>query len=209
MIAIVNYEMGNLRSVEKALQKLGFDAEITDNPRRLAAADKIILPGVGAYADAMAALRSRRLVEPLRDLIAGGKPTLGICLGMQLLFERSHEGGIHEGLGILPGAVVRFAVPAGVKVPHMGWNQIDHQQPTPLYDGIAAGSFFYFVHSYYVVPGDEGLIATTTNYPTPFCSSVARDHIWATQFHPEKSQQVGLKLLANFGAISTAPGATV
>ncbi len=201
MIAIVDYEMGNLRSVQKALEKLGYEAAITDDPAVLAAADKLILPGVGAYADAMAALRSRNLVEPLREIIASGKPTLGICLGMQLLFERSHEGGVHEGLGILPGEVVRFQVPQGVKVPHMGWNQIDVKNDSALYAGIDGGSFFYFVHSYYVVPGDESLVATTTNYPEPFCSSIARDHLWATQFHPEKSQQVGLKLLANFAAL--------
>lgn len=201
MIAIVNYEMGNLRSVQKALETLGHEAEITDDPGALREADKLILPGVGAYADAMAALRTRQLVEPLREIIASGKPTLGICLGMQLLFERSHEGGTHEGLGILPGEVVRFEVPHGVKVPHMGWNQIDVKQSSPLYEGIDSGSFFYFVHSYYVVPRDESLITTTTSYPEPFCSSIGRDHLWATQFHPEKSQQVGLKLLANFAAL--------
>ena len=201
MIAIVKYEMGNLRSVQKALESLGHEAVISDQADLLAAADKLILPGVGAYADAMAALRSRQLVEPLREIIGGGKPTLGICLGLQLLFERSHEGGVHEGLGILPGEVVRFEVPHGLKVPHMGWNQVEFAKETSLYAGIAAGTFFYFVHSYYVVPGDPSLVATTTCYPGPFCSSVARDNLWATQFHPEKSQQVGLKLLANFAAI--------
>jgi imidazole glycerol-phosphate synthase subunit HisH len=201
MIAIVNYEMGNLRSVEKALEQVGHVAEITDDPQRLAAADKIILPGVGAYADAMVALNNRGLVEPLRELVASGKPTLGICLGMQLLFERSYEDGEHEGLGILPGEVRRFEVPHGVKVPHMGWNQLDPTRPSPLMEGLDPGSYFYFVHSYYVVPADQRIVATTTNYPEPFCSSLHQGNLMATQFHPEKSQQVGLAMLANFASL--------
>lgn len=201
MIAIVNYEMGNLRSVQKALEKVGYEATVTDDADAIRAADKIILPGVGAYSDAMAALRSRGLVELLREVVAAGKPTLGICLGLQLLFERSYEDGEHEGLGILPGEVVRFKVPAGLKVPHMGWNQIAVQRPAPIYEGIEPGSYFYFVHSYYVVPTEESIVATTTDYPTPFCSSVWRDNLFATQFHPEKSQKVGLKLLENFASL--------
>jgi glutamine amidotransferase len=201
MIAIVNYEMGNLRSVEKALERVGHEAEITDDPERLAAADKVILPGVGAYADAMAALRKRGLVEPIKELVASGKPTLGICLGMQLLFERSYEDGEHEGLGILKGEVRRFEVPHGMKVPHMGWNQVEATRPSPLMEGIAPGSYVYFVHAYYVVPADEQVIATTTSYPEPFCSSLHQDNLMATQFHPEKSQQVGLKMLANFASL--------
>ncbi|WP_145246387.1 imidazole glycerol phosphate synthase subunit HisH [Aeoliella mucimassa] len=201
MIAIVNYEMGNLRSVEKALESLGYSSVITDDPQVIAEADKLILPGVGAYADAMAALRERQLVEPLRAAVAAGKPTLGICLGMQLLFDISYEDGEHQGLGILPGKVVRFSVPTEYKVPHMGWNQIAPAKESPLYAGIDAGSYFYFVHSYYVVPDDSAVVATTTDYPESFCSSIERENLFATQFHPEKSQKLGLKLLANFAAL--------
>lgn len=201
MIAIVNYEMGNLRSVQKALEKVGHAAEVTDDPAQIAAADKLILPGVGAYADAMAALRERGLVEPLKQAIAAGKLTLGICLGMQLLFEKSYEDGEHEGLGVLPGEVVKFRVPREFKVPHMGWNQIEYRHRSPIFTGIDAGAYFYFVHSYYVVPTDESVIAAVTAYPTPFCSSVWRDNLYATQFHPEKSQSAGLKVLENFAGL--------
>lgn len=201
MIAIINYEMGNLRSVQKALQKLGHAAEVTDDPAEIAAAEKLILPGVGAYADAMTALRQRDLVEPLKRAIAAGKPTLGICLGLQLLFEKSSEGGEHEGLGILPGEVVRFNIPREYKVPHMGWNQINRRRRTPIFTGIDDGAYFYFVHSYYVVPRDESIIATTTDYPTPFTSSIWRENLFAVQFHPEKSQQLGLRLLENFAGL--------
>ncbi|WP_425397791.1 imidazole glycerol phosphate synthase subunit HisH [Aeoliella sp.] len=201
MIAIINYEMGNLRSVQKALEKVGHEAQVTDDPQAIAAADKLILPGVGAYADAMAALRERKLIEPIRQAVAAGTPTLGICLGMQLLFETSYEDGQHEGLGILPGEVVRFEVPREYKVPHMGWNQITKQQDSPLYEGIDQGAYFYFVHSYYVVPTDPQVTATTTDYPEPFTSSIQQGKLYATQFHPEKSQKVGLKLLENFAAL--------
>lgn len=201
LIAIVNYEMGNLRSVQKALQKVGYEATVTDDPAVLASADKLVLPGVGAYSDAMAALRARGLVEPLKELIASGKPTLGICLGFQLLFETSYEDGEHTGLGVLPGKAVKFELPRSYKVPHMGWNQIDIAKPTSIFAGIDSGAYFYFVHSYYVVPTDDSLIATTTSYPDPFCSSVARDNLYATQFHPEKSQDVGLKVLKNFAGL--------
>lgn len=201
MIAIINYEMGNLRSVQKALEKVGHQAEVTDDPQAIAAADKLILPGVGAFADAIAALRERKLIEPIRQAVADGTPTLGICLGMQLLFETSYEDGKHQGLGILPGEVVRFEVPHEYKVPHMGWNQITKQKDSPLFEGIDQGAYFYFVHSYYVVPTDPSVIATTTDYPDPFTSSIQRDNLFATQFHPEKSQRLGLKLLENFAAL--------
>jgi glutamine amidotransferase len=193
--------MGNLRSVQKALESLGYEAEVTDAPAKIAAADKVILPGVGAYSDAMAALRERRLVEPLRDVIASGKPTLGICLGMQLLFETSYEDGEHQGLGILGGKVVKFDIPREYKVPHMGWNQITATKKSPLFAGIDDGAYFYFVHSYYIVPTDSSIVATTTDYPQPFASSVELGNLYATQFHPEKSQTVGMKLLANFAAL--------
>ncbi|MCO6047691.1 imidazole glycerol phosphate synthase subunit HisH [Aeoliella sp. ICT_H6.2] len=201
MIAIINYEMGNLRSVQKALEKVGHQAEVTDEPQAIAAADKLILPGVGAFADAIAALRERKLIEPIRQAVADGTPTLGICLGMQLLFETSYEDGKHQGLGILPGEVVRFEVPHEYKVPHMGWNQITKQKDSPLFEGIDQGAYFYFVHSYYVVPTDPSVTATTTDYPDPFTSSVQQGNLFATQFHPEKSQRLGLKLLENFAAL--------
>ena len=202
MIAIVNYEMGNLRSVQKALEKVGHVAEVTDDPATIASASKLVLPGVGAFADAMAALRERKLVEPLQQAIAAGVPTLGICLGMQLLFEKSYEGGEQAGLGILPGEVKKFELPRPYKVPHMGWNQLAFENRSPLFKGIDAGAYFYFVHSYYVVASEPSIVAATTDYPTPFCSSIRRENLFATQFHPEKSQSVGLQMLKNFAELS-------
>jgi glutamine amidotransferase len=167
----------------------------------LAAADKVVLPGVGAFGDAMAELRTRGLVEPIRDMIAAGKPFLGICLGLQLLFDVGYEGGEHAGLGVLRGKVVRFDLPAGFKVPHMGWNQGRFVRPAPVLDGLADGTHFYFVHSYYVVPEDPALVAIETTYGHPFCAMVWRDNLFATQFHPEKSQADGLRLLRNFAKL--------
>ncbi|HND50960.1 MAG TPA: imidazole glycerol phosphate synthase subunit HisH [Pirellulaceae bacterium] len=198
MIAIIDYQMGNLRSVQKGFEKVGFDAEITSDPARLAAAEKIVLPGVGAFGDAMAELRARDLIGPIRDAVAAGKPFLGICLGLQLLFDVGYEGGEYEGLGILRGKVVRFDVPHEFKVPHMGWNQARIVRRAPILDGLADGCHFYFVHSYYVVPEDAGVVAIETTYHQPFCAMVWRDRLYATQFHPEKSQADGLKLLKNF-----------
>src|SRR6185295_15232708 len=160
MIAIIDYEMGNLRSVQKALERVGHAATITSDPAVLADADKIVLPGVGAFRDAIAALRARKLVEPIRAAINGGKPFLGICLGLQLLFDESFEDGRYEGLGIVPGEVVRFKVPTEFKVPHMGWNQVSFRQRPAIMNGIEDGAHFYFVHSYYVVPRDRDVIAT-------------------------------------------------
>ena len=202
MIAIIDYEMGNLRSVQKAFERVGHTATITSDPAVLADAEKIVLPGVGAFRDAIAALKQRKLVEPIRTAIEGGKPFLGICLGLQLLFEKSYEDGEYEGLGIVPGEVVRFKVPAGFKVPHMGWNQLEFRQRPPIFDGIEDGAHFYFVHSYYVVPRDESVIATETDYAGPFCSSIWRDNLSAVQFHPEKSQAAGLRLLKNFAELA-------
>jgi glutamine amidotransferase len=201
MIAIIDYQMGNLRSVQKGFERVGFAAEITSDPQRLAAADKVVLPGVGAFGDAMAELRTRGLVEPIRDMIAAGKPFLGICLGLQLLFDVGYEGGEHAGLGVLRGKVVRFDLPVGFKVPHMGWNQGRFVRPAPVLDGLADGSHFYFVHSYYVVPEDPALVAIETTYGHPFCAMVWRDNLFATQFHPEKSQADGLRLLRNFAKL--------
>lgn len=201
MIAIVDYEMGNLRSVQKAFERVGHEATITSDPARLADASKLVLPGVGAFRDAIGALRDRRLVEPIRASIEAGKPLLGICLGLQLLFERSFEDGEHEGLGIVSGKVVRFDAPAGYKVPHMGWNQLRFQRRAPIFAGIDEGEYFYFVHSYYVVPNDHMVVASETDYSLAFCSSVWRDNLYAVQFHPEKSQSAGLRLLKNFAEL--------
>ena len=204
MIAIIDYGMGNLRSVEKAFTRVGHETIVTDDPAMLAAATKLVLPGVGAFRDAIAALESRKLVEPIRAAVAAGKPFLGLCLGLQLLFDRSFEDGQYAGLGIIPGEVVRFDVPREYKVPHIGWNQVEFQSRPPIYAGIDEGAHFYFVHSYYVVPRDASIIATQTAYPQPFCSSIWRDNLYATQFHPEKSQAAGLKLLKNFAEFTKA-----
>jgi len=201
MIAIIDYQMGNLRSVQKGFEQVGHQATVTSDPEVLARAEKIVLPGVGAFADAIAELRRRELVEPIRQAIDSGKPFLGICLGLQLLFDIGYENGRHEGLGILRGEVRRFEVPAEFKVPHMGWNQLTIRRPAPLLAGLADGVHCYFVHSYYVVPTDESVIATETNYHRPFCSMIWRDNLMATQFHPEKSQRDGLRMLKNFAEL--------
>ncbi|MFO0817442.1 MAG: imidazole glycerol phosphate synthase subunit HisH [Pirellulales bacterium] len=201
MIAIIDYQMGNLRSVQKGFEKVGHAAEITSDPVRLAQADKIVLPGVGAFGDAMAELRARGLVAPIRELVASGKPFLGICLGLQLLFDVGYEGGEHEGLGILRGKVVRFDLSRDFKVPHMGWNEGRFVRRAPVLEGLADGTHFYFVHSYYVVPEDPGVVAVETTYGHPFCAMVWRDRLFATQFHPEKSQADGLRLLKNFAEL--------
>jgi len=201
MIAIVDYQMGNLRSVQKGFEQVGHQATITSDPAQLAQADKIVLPGVGAFADAVAELRARKLIEPILAAIEANKPFLGICLGLQLLFDVGYEDGRHEGLGVIPGEVVRFDVPPEYKVPHMGWNDLSIERRAPVLAGIADGSHFYFVHSYYVVPRDEGVVAATADYPDPFCAMIWRDNLFATQFHPEKSQQGGLQLLQNFAEL--------
>jgi len=209
-IAIVDYQMGNLRSVQKALEHVGWDATITSQPDEIAAAQKIILPGVGAFGDALRELQSRHLVEPIADSIRQGKPFLGICLGLQLLFEIGYEGGEQPGLGILPGSVERFpahlgaASPddVGLKVPHMGWNQISVDKPdSPLLKDIPSSAYFYFVHSYYVKPLDPRLTWLSCEYGLRFCAAVWQDNLFATQFHPEKSQRDGLQLLKNFAEL--------
>jgi imidazole glycerol-phosphate synthase subunit HisH len=198
MIAIVDYGMANLRSVQKAFEKIGAAAEITSDPSRVGAADKIVLPGVGAFRDAIARLRETGLAEPIIDQVRRGKPFLGICLGLQLLFTRSYEDGVHLGLDLLPGDVVRFGSVPGLKVPHMGWNQLRLVRSAPVLRDVPTDAAVYFVHSYYVQPRDESIIATTTDYPLPFASSIWQDNIFATQFHPEKSQKIGLAMLRNF-----------
>jgi glutamine amidotransferase len=201
MITIIDYGMGNLRSVQKAFERIGFPARITNDPQQVAEASHLVLPGVGAFADAMAELRRLELVEPIRQAIQKEKPFLGICLGLQLLFDRSHEDGLHEGLGILSGEVVRFDLPVEYAVPHMGWNQLQIRRPHPLLAGIEEGAYVYFVHSYYGVPEDTSWITTETEYGVIFCSSIGRGRLFATQFHPEKSQSVGLRMLENFARL--------
>jgi len=202
-IAIIDYGMGNLRSVQKGLERVGFAAEVTRDPQRIADAAGVVLPGVGAFGACMDNLRTYGLVDTVRHVIAQGTPFLGICLGMQLLFEESEEFGRVPGLGIFPGRVVRFADTPGLKVPHMGWNQIRRCQNPPHLRGVDDAAFVYFVHSYYVVPGDASLAATTTEYGIEFTSAIARDNVFATQYHPEKSQAVGLRILENFGRLVT------
>ncbi len=196
MIALLDYGMGNLGSVEKALRRVGCHTKVTSGPADVEAADAIVLPGVGAFADCMANLRAAGLLAPLKAAIADGKPYLGICLGLQILFERSEEGGDVEGLGVIPGRVQRFR--HDLKIPQIGWNQIRIRRQMPLLEGVADGSCVYFVHSYHVVPDDESVIATTTDYGYEFVSAVVRGNVLATQFHPEKSQRVGLQILQNF-----------
>jgi len=200
-IAIIDYGMGNLRSVQKGLERVGFAAEVTRDREHIEAAAGVVLPGVGAFGACMDNLRAYGLVDTVRHVIRRGTPFLGICLGMQLLFDESEEFGPVPGLGIFPGRVVRFAESPEFKVPHMGWNQIRKRQDPPHLRGIEDGTFVYFVHSYYVVPKDPSLTATTTEYGAEFVSAIAKDNVFATQYHPEKSQAVGLKILANFGSI--------
>jgi glutamine amidotransferase len=198
MIAIIDYQMGNLRSVQKALERVGHPAVITSDPKEIGAADRVILPGVGAFEDAIAELRRRDLVGVIKDVVAADKPFLGICLGLQLLFDVGYENGVHEGLGIVPGECVRFELPITYKVPHMGWNGLQIRRPAPMLEGVADGTNFYFVHSYYVKPRNPEVIAAETDYGGSFCSMIWRGNLFATQFHPEKSQADGLRLLKNF-----------
>lgn len=200
-IVIVDYGMANLRSVQKALERLGHAARISPRPDDVAAADKVILPGVGAFQDAVARLHEAHLAEPLVEHIRRGKPFLGICLGLQLLFERSFEDGEHRGLGVFPGDVVRFPNRPGLKVPHMGWNQLRLCRPAPIWRDVPEGSSVYFVHSYYPVPRDRALTAAETDYPEPFASAIWHENVMATQFHPEKSQRIGLTMLRNFAGL--------
>lgn len=202
MIAIIDYGMGNLRSVQKGFEHVGQKAVITSRAAELASAAKVVLPGVGAFQDAMSELQRLELVEPIRAAVASGKPFLGICLGLQLLFDTSYEDGRHEGLGILAGEVVRFDVPPPLKVPHMGWNELMVRRPAPIFAGLREGAHMYFIHSYYVVPRDRSVIAAEANYPAPFTAAVWRDNLFATQFHPEKSQADGLRILKNFGELT-------
>lgn len=199
MIAILDYDMGNLKSVSKAVEHVGGAGQVTRDPKVVATAEKVILPGVGAFKDCMVNLKNYGLIEPIKQFIASGRPFLGICLGMQLLMDESEEGGTHRGLGIIPGKVRRFSPDFSLKVPHMGWNSLQTQKKSQLLHGLKEKSFVYFVHSYYVDPEQpKKCTATTTEYGLSFTSSIEQDNIFATQFHPEKSQAVGLKILENF-----------
>lgn len=202
-IAIIDYGMGNLRSVQKGFERVGTPAEITRDAARIESAPGVVLPGVGAFGACMENLRGLDLVEPVRRVIARGVPFLGICLGMQLLFEESEEFGPVRGLGIFPGRCVRFrdSGDADLRIPHMGWNQIHKRRDVPHLSGIPDGCFVYFVHSYHVVPHDPDLAVTATEYGGEFVSAVARDNVFACQFHPEKSQRAGLQILQNFGRL--------
>jgi len=207
MIAIIDYGMGNLRSVQKGFQQVGHDAVVTSDPKTILNAHSVVLPGVGAFPDCMKNLNELGLVETIHKAIDSGRPFMGICLGLQLLFEEGEEFGVHPGLGILPGRVVRF--PAEVpdnkesiyKIPHMGWNRVNIKRRAPHLSDVPDGAFFYFVHSYYVSPADLSVAATTTDYGIEFVSSVWKDNVFATQFHPEKSQEMGLSILKKFGEL--------
>ena len=198
MIHIVDYGMGNLRSVQKAFEHLGHRARICSTADELDGAERMVLPGVGAFRDAIAELKHLKMDEPVRDHIAADKPFLGICLGLQLLFETGYEDGEWPGLGIVDGKVVRFENHPERKVPHMGWNSLETAGESALLQSIPDAAHFYFVHSYYVVPTDTDVVAARTEYGMPFVSAIARGRMFATQFHPEKSQRVGLRLLENF-----------
>ncbi len=195
MIAIIDYGMGNLHSVSKAVERLGCEARVTSDPREILAADGAILPGVGAFGDAMANLRETGLVDTVKEYAASGKPFLGICLGMQLLFTESEEHGTHRGLDLLPGRVVRFQ--GDYKVPHMGWNELTFKQESPLFEGVEPGHV-YFVHSYHALPERESDLLAVTDYYQPVTAIVGRGSVYGMQFHPEKSGELGMALLRKF-----------
>jgi glutamine amidotransferase len=202
MIAIIDYGAGNLRSVVNAVSRLGYQPRITSSPIDVINAEAVILPGVGAAADTMASLERLGLISPIGQYIAEDRPFLGVCIGLQLLFTGTEEGGWHKCLGIIPGRVRRL--PAGLKIPHMGWNQLRQRVSHPIFDGIPDEANFYFVHSYYVEPDDESLVIGETEYGIPICSVIARGKLVATQFHPEKSGEVGLRLYDNFIRLALA-----
>ena len=208
MIAIIDYDMGNVRSVQKAFEAVGHQAVITRNRQVIADASHVVLPGVGAFGDCMRNLESYNLIDPIHQSIHSGKPFLGICLGLQLLFTESEEFGSHKGLNVIAGKVIRFQSKTAedgvgrLKIPHMGWNAIRLKKTSPLLEGLSDGCYMYFVHSYYVAPADEDMVCTATDYGKTFVSSIGRGNIFACQFHPEKSQAGGLRMLKNFGDLS-------
>jgi len=197
-IVIIDYGMGNLRNVQKGFERVGFQAKVTRNKNEIRRASAIVLPGVGAFKDCMENLERYGLIELLLRSIEKGKPYLGICLGLQILFSESKEFGSHKGLDLIKGMVVKFRADPEHKVPHMGWNTVEIEKKVPILEGIESGDFFYFVHSYYVIPEERKWVATFTTYGKPFVSSIWKENIFATQFHPEKSQQKGLRILENF-----------
>ncbi len=196
MIAIVDYGAGNLRSVANAITKLGYKSKVTSSPSEVLNAQAVILPGVGAAADTMANLQALGLVSPIRHFVAEDRPFFGVCIGLQILFTGTEEGGWHECLGVIQGRVRRL--PSGLKIPHMGWNQVKQKVSHPIFEGIPDEANFYFVHSYYGEPDDKSLVASETDYGIPICSMIARGNLVATQFHPEKSGEFGLKMYDNF-----------
>lgn len=198
MIAIIDYDAGNIKSVEKALQYLGEETCVTRNPEEILAAEKVILPGVGAFGDAMQKLHQYGLVEVIKEVVNRRKPLLGICLGLQLLFESSEESPGVEGLGILKGKIVRFPEDAGVKIPHVGWNSLQYPNSGKLFVNVPENAFVYFVHSYYLKAEDPQIVTASAWYGTPIHASVEKDQVFACQFHPEKSSETGLRILKNF-----------
>lgn len=198
MIAIIDYDAGNIKSVEKALLLLGQEVKITDDAQEILSADKVVLPGVGAFGDAMGNLERRGLVPVIRDTVEKGTPFLGICLGLQLLFERSDEAPGVAGLGILPGEILRIPSKEGLKIPHMGWNSLRLEHGGRLFDQVSEQSYVYFVHSYYLKAGEEEIVKASTEYGVHIHASVEKGNVFACQFHPEKSSEVGLRILSNF-----------
>ena len=197
-IVIIDYGMGNLRNVQKGFEKIGLEAKLTRNKKGIGRASAIVLPGVGAFKDCMENLKKYGLVDPLLRSVEKGKPYLGICLGLQILFSESEEFGTHKGLDLIKGKVVKFRPDPEHKVPHMGWNTIEKEKDVPMLQGIVSGDFFYFVHSFYVIPEEARWVSTFTTYGKPFVSSIWKENVFATQFHPEKSQRKGLRILENF-----------
>lgn len=204
MIAVVDYGAGNLHSIQRALERQGLQVRLIESPEMLDEAQALVVPGDGAFGPAIARLRTLGFVDPLRAYVRAGRPFLGVCLGMQLLFDESEEDGFHEGLRLLPGRVVRL--PHSVKIPHMGWNVLRVIGPTPLLEGLQTGAYVYFVHSFHVVPADPTLVAATAEYGGEVAAVVGRDNIWATQFHPEKSGSAGIRILANFARWAVGAG---
>ena len=201
MITILDYSVNNLRSVQKAFEHLGHPTRVTSDPDEVARAEKLVLPGVGAFGHAMKNLRERELVEPVLDAVTSGKCVLGVCLGMQLLFDWSEELGLYQGLGIVSGKVLKFPPLPDLKVPHMGWSRLGFPRPSRLFQGLETGDMTYFVHSYHVVPEDDDVIVARGQHGIPFVAGVERDNVMGAQFHPEKSSAVGLRILDNFGKL--------
>jgi len=201
LIAIIDYGMGNLASVSNAFAKLGYETIVSQDPEQILAADKVVLPGVGAFADAIKNIRARGIDQTITELMKRNTPLLGICLGYQLLFSESDEDGVHQGLDVIKGRVEKLRLPAAFKVPHMGWNNIATKPDSRLFAGIPRGSYFYFVHSYRAIPEDDTFIAATTEYGIRIVCAIEQGNLVATQFHPEKSSDIGLKVLMNFGAM--------